>query len=674
MILSTFGTLALVSIAGLTGSQSQDSVFQLRGVLAPVPPTVDGLVNESEWAGAAVAGDFIQFEPRRGEASDFRTEVLVLYDSTYLYVAFRMWDHEPPAAQLTRRDANLQTDDAVALLLDSHHDRQSAYFFMTNPLSTQFDGRVANDGRTTDGTWDAPWETTAARTAFGWSAEMAIPFTSIQYDSGEDVTWGLNFLRTRRRNLEASTWAGPVDNIARVSQGGVLTGLDVPGPARRHQIITYGLTRLQVDTSDTWDAGLDARYAITPGVSAFATVNPDFATIEADQEQINLTRFELSLPEKRPFFLEGAELYRQRIRTFYSRRIPDIKGGAQVLGTQGAWTFSGLGALSDRAGDTETAGYSVGRIQRALGSSNIALLATNKTLGGENLGSVGMDATLFFTSTFGMTGQLVQSWGPENAGTWAYFIRPSFDSPTSHFHVRYTHMGDHFAENANAMGFIRDDDRKELDAALSHTFWIRRGLLERLRYSSNYNVYWSQARVLRSWQIDESIDIELRNRVSLRTAHTEEFKRFEDDFRNRKTQFRIGYNTREFQSAVVGFQFGRNFDSDFRLWTAAAGYKVTDELSVEYELQRLTLDPDPDMDGTWIHVVRANHFFTKDLFLRAFFQTNSAIDRRNVQAVFVYRYKPPFGTIQLAYQRGTAEFGRASGQGNTLFLKATWVF
>jgi hypothetical protein len=124
----------------------------------------------------------------------------------------------------------------------------------------------------------------------------------------------------------------------------------------------------------------------------------------------------------------------------------------------------------------------------------------------------------------------------------------------------------------------------------------------------------------------------------------------------------------------VGFQFGRNFDSDFRLWTAAAGYKVSDGLSVEYELQRLTLDPDPNMSSTWIHVVRANHFFTKDLFLRAFFQTNSAIDRRNVQAVFVYRYKPPFGTIQLAYQRGTAEFGQASGQGNTLFLKGTWVF
>lgn len=124
----------------------------------------------------------------------------------------------------------------------------------------------------------------------------------------------------------------------------------------------------------------------------------------------------------------------------------------------------------------------------------------------------------------------------------------------------------------------------------------------------------------------------------------------------------------------VGYEFARNFDADFQLWTAAAKYKVTDALSTEYELQRLLLDPDPQDESTWIHVVRANQFFTKDLFVRLFFQTNSTIDRRNVQAVFVWRYQPPFGTVQLAYQRGTAAFGERSDQGNTLFLKMTTVF
>ena len=124
----------------------------------------------------------------------------------------------------------------------------------------------------------------------------------------------------------------------------------------------------------------------------------------------------------------------------------------------------------------------------------------------------------------------------------------------------------------------------------------------------------------------------------------------------------------------TGLEFGRNFDSDYLLWTGTAQYKLTSELAVEYSLERLELDPDPQRQSTWIHVVRANQFFTKDLFLRLFLQTNSAIERNNVQAVFVYRYLPPFGTVQLAYQRGTSAFGQRSEQGNTLFLKATTVF
>ena len=643
------------------------------------PPTIDGVVADSEWAGAAVASGFIQYEPNLGQPSPLRTEALIGYDSLHLYVAFRLWDPEPPAAQLTRRDAALENDDAVVVVLDSHNDRQSAYYFMTNLLGTQTDGRVANDGRTVDKTWDGAWQSAARRTDYGWTVEYSIPFTSIKYDAGENRTWGINLGRSRRRTLEMSFWAGPLENPFRVSQGGQLVGLNVPPPVQRHQIIVYGLSRVQQATvqqatTANLDAGGDARYAITPEMSAFVTVNPDFATIEADQERVNLTRFELSLPEKRPFFLESAELYRQRIRTFYSRRIPDIRGGGQVQGRAGPWTIATLATFAEEFRDTPRATYGVARLQRALGSSNVALQFANRSIEGNSRGSIGMDATLFFTRTFGVTGQLVQSWGPHDTGTVGYFIRPSFDSPTSHFHVRYTHLGEHLREHVNAIGFVRDDDRREIDAALTHTFWIRSRTFERLRYSSNYNIYWSQAGLLRSWQIDQSLDLELSNRINTRLAYSEEFKRFEKDFRNRRMRVQLGYNTREFQSAGIGLQFGRNFDSDFLLWTASAGYKVTPQLSVEYDLQRLVLDPDPDDASTWIHVVRADQFFTKDLFLRVFFQTNSAIDRRNLQAVFVYRYRPPFGSIQLAYQRGTAQFGERSAQGNTFFFKMTFVF
>jgi hypothetical protein len=209
--------------------------------------------------------------------------------------------------------------------------------------------------------------------------------------------------------------------------------------------------------------------------------------------------------------------------------------------------------------------------------------------------------------------------------------------------------------------------------------------LEKIQHDANYQIYWGQTGLLRSWKVNEELVTEFRNRLSTELAWVEEFKaeytpttagfgRFEKDFRNREIGVTLGYNTREYQSVKTGIRFGRNFDSDFVLWTAAARYKVTPQLSAEYSLERLALDPDPRGESTWIHVLRADQFFTKDLFLRVFFQTNSAIDRKNLQALFVYRYLPPFGTIQVAYQRGTAAFGQRSTQGNTLFLKATTVF
>jgi hypothetical protein len=676
--------LGLVLLAALTPTTSalqSDSLFMLEAVKATSVPDIDGVIEAAEWGDASVAGNFMQFQPRVGQTSEVVSQALVMYDSTSLYVAFRLFDSSPPTAQLTRRDAELMSDDAVVLLLDSFNDNRTGYFFITNLLGTQADGQITDDGRTVDATWDGTWESAAQRTEFGWTAEIAILYTSIGYVAGDDVSWGINFGRSLRRLLEVSYWAGPLENEFRVSQAGSLVGLSIPAPQRRQRIIPYGLSRVQEDRRTDWQAGVDVRYAITPKMAAFLTANPDFATIEADQEQVNLTRFELALEEKRPFFLESAQQFRQRIRTFYTRRIYDIDVGGQVLGKAGPWTLSGIGTYSQVAPDPEPGAaappkgtYAVARAQRdILGSSNVAVMVANRTVEGRYQGSTSADATLFFTRSLGMTAQFAQSWGPFDRGTQAYFMRPAFDSPTTHFHVRYTHLGESFADNVNAVGFVQDDDRRELDSAFDHTFWIESGAVQRVEYDSNYNIYWSQRGVLRSWQIDQGIGVEFRNRISAEVVLREEFKRFERDFRNRRIGVELGYNTREFESAQLSFSAGRNFDADFQLWEAEAAYKITPQLSVQYELQRLVVKPDPGDETTWIHVLRADQFFTPDLYVKLFFQTNTAIGRENIQAVFVWRYRPPFGTLQLAYQRGTAEFGERSEQGHTLMLKVTTV-
>lgn len=678
---ATAVAIMLTHPAPASAQETADRVLGARPVGTPI--VLDGRIDPEEWGDANVATGFMQYEPQRGAPAAQPTEVLVLYDEETLYVAFRVTDVLPPTAQLTRRDADVMADDSVVIVLDTFHDRQSAYLFGVNPLGTIADGRIVNDGRTIDLTWDATWSAAVSRDGNNWSAEFAIPFKSLQYKAGEEVTWGVNFMRTRTRNLEISTWAGPLDAEFRVSQAGSLIELHARPPSDRLVVIPYAQATFEQREKGAWRAGGDVRFALTSTTSVNATINPDFALIEADQEQINLTRFELRLPEKRPFFLEGDEQFRQRLRTFYSRRIQDITVGAKTQGKQGVWTTSAIYARATPGGaedDAPDGNFGIVRVQRDLGRSNIGFIGAGRNFDSDSRGSVGLDTTLFFTDTLGLTAQLVQSFGDNDGsgtggGTLGYFLRPAFDSSTTHFHVRYTYLGDRFAGNVNAIGFVRDDNRRELDSAFSKTFWPTGGVFERIEYDSNYNVYWAaNSSTLRSWQIVQGIEVDLRNRFSFEFGWEEEFILFEKGFRNRQFEVQAGYNTRAFESVAIGYEWGKNFDADFTLWSAGGAYKITEQLSAEYELQYLTLDPDPEDETTWIHVLRAEQFFTPDLFLKLFLQTNSAIDRRNIQLTFVYRYQPPFGTIQLAYQRGTAEFGERSDQGNTFFVKLATVF
>lgn len=648
----------------------------LRAIATGKAPLVDGDVTDAEWAGAPVASNFVQFEPRRGDPSPFRTEALVLYDKSHMYFAFRVWDPEPLTAQLTQRDAQLDRDDAVGVVIDTFRDGQSGYFFAVNALGTQADARIGDDGRTADFNWDTAWKAAVRRTQDGWTAEIAVPLTSVRYVAGAERSWGVNFVRSRRRSLELSHWSGPLDHPYRVSQAGTLSHLALAAPEERHQIIPYGLMRAQQGRAADWEAGLDARYAVTSSLSVYGTAFPDFATVEADAETINFTRFEVQLREKRQFFLEGNELFGQRIRAFYSRRIADITGGLKLLGTQGPWTMAAIAVQSEPLNNGQRAQYTVGRAQRAMfGRSNVAVTTANRSHAGLTEGSVGVDTTLLVGRTFNFTGQWLATYGRYRSGTTGWYVRPSYDSPTGHVHIRYSYLGDRVADNINAIGQVRDDNRRELDSAVSKTWWFKGTGVERLHYNSNYNVYWAQkTATLRSWQVDESLAIDLRNRWSATVSHTEEFQRFDQDFRNRRTGLTAGYNTREYQSVSVGVERGHNFGEDFTLWKASAKRKLNDASSVEYELQRVHFTPDPTGRSTWIHIARGSYFLTSDLYVRAFFQTNSTIDRQNLQAAFVYRYLPPFGTLQLVYQRGTAALGQRSDQGHTLFLKATTVF
>ncbi len=651
------------------------------------PIKVDGLVSEAVWEKAAEAADFIQFEPERGKKASQKTIVKILYDRNFIYFGFLCHDTQPEkiVASITKRDSDVDEDDSVYVLVDTFHDRRSCYYFATNLLGTQLDGRITENGRTEDDTWDGIWKSAAQRTEFGWSAEIAVELNSLKYEPGDNKSWGLNLGRNVPRILEASFWAGPLESEFKVSQFGELRGLDLPKSEKKSQVIPHILSKAEEGQETELEAGLDARYAFSQTVSGNLTVNPDFATVEADQETINLTRFELNLAEKRNFFLEGSEIYKQRISLFYSRRISDIYGGVKLYGKSGGNEFSLLSAQTKKNESTgeESSNFTVFRLKRdVMKSSMIGFLAANKMIEGKNKGTAGIDTTLHFSDTFNFTGQLAVSYGDyynkkNIADNVAFFLRPSYDSATFHIHLRYTHLGNYFGDNANQVGFIRDDNRRELDSAIEKTFWLKKWGLDRIEYESNYNIYWGELNgilQLRSWQVDEGLSFDLKNKFSLGIDHTQEYKLYEKEFRNYQTELELGYNTREWESATISCGFGRNFDLDFRLIGGNLNYKITKDFSFQYSLTRLIFEPDPEGESTWIHVIRATNYFTSDLFIKVFYQINSAIDKKNIQLLFVYRFQPPFGSIQLAYQRGTARFGERGTQGNTLFLKIAYMF
>lgn len=656
---------------------SQFEKFTVAAVRTEIPPVIDGILDDEVWNNAPSVSDFIQFEPDKDKPASVRTVAKILYDNDYIYLAFLCYDPEPEKIELeTRRDRLMMGVDSVTVDLDTFNDDRTMYYFRTNPLGVQHDGRVTDNGRVADTNWDGIWKSAGARIEEGWSAEMAISFTSVKFQSGKNRTWGIQFSRYFPRRFEKNFWTGPFEEYKKVSVNGSLTGLDLEMTKKKVEIIPHSISRIQESEKTGFEAGLDASYAFSQSISGYLTINPDFSTVEADREQVNLTRFELHLPEKRNFFLEGNDAYQQRIRLFYSRKIADIYGGIKLYGKRGRYEISALSAQI-REGDEEGAStnFSVLRLKRDIWEfSSIGFLAANKLTDGRNQGTVGLDVLHYFTDIFNFTGQFAISYRDGSSSDLAFFLRPSYDSRTFHTHLRYTYLGEYFGDNANAVGFIRDDNRHEFDSAVKKIFWLRKWGLDRIEYNSNYNIYWGMDKTLRSWDVWQSLTLDLQNKLRFKFRHQQEYKLYEKKFRNYNSSVDIGYNTREWQSVSISYQNGRNFDSDFTLIAGKLRQYLSRNLSLEYTLTNLSLSPDPGNESTWIHVIVANQYFTKDLFLKLFYQINSVIDKRNIQVVFVYRFQPPFGLFQLAYQKGTAKFGEKGVQGHTLFLKLAYVF
>jgi len=363
-----------------------------------VAPVIDGeVLGDRAWSGPVPATEFWQTQPNDGYPSTQRTEVFVGFTDSSLYIGVIAFDDNPGGIIVTdsRRDSSLDDTDAFLMIIDGLLDRQNGYVFGTNPAGIEYDGQVTAEGAGAGAgflggdlnlNWDGIWSVAAKIGDYGWSAEFEIPFHTLRFGSAETQDWGINFQRNIRRNSEVAYWA-PLDrnrNLYRVSEAGTLLGI-VPPPQRNLQITPYvlGKTRRGRELSGTEtdsEVGGDLKYSITPSLTLDLTINTDFAQVEADNLQINLDRFNLFFPEKRPFFLENAGQFEVgnpgEVEIFFSRRIGiaedgdviPVEGGARLSGKVGNSTNIGLLLMSTEGvtGIAPQNRYGVERVKQEL--------------------------------------------------------------------------------------------------------------------------------------------------------------------------------------------------------------------------------------------------------------------------------------------------------------------
>ena len=432
---------------------------RLLAVRASQPIKIDGVLDDADWSRAPIANGFIQNEPREGDPASEDTDVRVLYDSDNLYVGVFARDREPAGIIVNdlREDfaggiANASTEsDLFAMVLDTFEDKRNGYEFMVNPAGAKADAQVANEGRETNWSWDGVWTTKTRTVADGWYAEIEIPFKTLRFQNSTEQTWGLNFQRRVRRKNEDSYWAPlpRIFNLGRLSMAGTLEGLQgvVPGRDLRlkpYALSSYGDAAGKAHTSDG-NGGFDVKYGVTKGLTWDFTTRTDFAQVEADEQQINLSRFSVFFPEKREFFLEnsgvfgfggaqtqasGATLGRQDtsarndVILFYSRQIGlsstggeiPIVAGTRLTGRVGRYSIGALNIQQEKQNAAPATNFTAMRVRRdVFANSDIGLMLLNKDQSGSLFNRVlGLDGNFRFFQNLNINGNFTKTSAPSS--------------------------------------------------------------------------------------------------------------------------------------------------------------------------------------------------------------------------------------------------------------------
>ena len=712
-----------------------------RAFLVDGGPEIDGdVLGEAIWDDIVPATGFLQNTPDEGQPASERTEVRIIYteDTVYFGIVCYVSDPSTIIVSDSRRDSSLNDTDSFQIIIDTYLDKQNGFLFGTNPAGLEYDGQVTNEGqgggrfgggvvrrsgsqqqRGSGGgfnvNWDGVWQVSAEISELGWTAEIAIPFRTLRYPSGDVQTWGLNFQRNIRSRNEQSYWA-PLPRqfrLHRLSLAGELQGIEVP-PQRNLKLTPYVLGQALRRTDDTkttalGDFGADLKYSVTPSMTLDLTYSTDFAQVEVDDQQVNLDRFNLFFPEKRPFFLENAGLFSVgqpgQLEVFFSRRVGIGEGGGQIpifgggrlsgkVGSNTNVGFLNIQTQSVNATGTPSNNFTVARVRQDFRNrSNIGAMFVNRGATGNLAGerdynrSYAVDGRWGIGQTGTVSGFAAQTDTPGLKGdTHAFNMAANYDSERYQLRGGFTEVGPNFNPE---VGFYARRGYRRSDASVRTTFRPQNplGILEWYPHASHYTI-WNFVTGQQETQythLDNGIEWRNGYQVSTGVNLTKEgvLEPFEifpgvtvpvDTYDHAEAIMRFNTN----QGAPISFTFRATVGGFFGGDRVQMGPEVSMRTGQTFNAQLSWSRNDIDLPGgafvANLGTVRLNYSFTTRMFLQALVQYNDRADLWSSNIRFAILSDANTGLFIVYNDTQGLGDVRPTGAGRTLTIKYSQLF
>ena len=674
----------------------------VRAIRLTAPIELDGRLDEAIYRDVSPISGFMQVLPGDGDPATEKTEAWITFDESNIYVGARMWDSAPEsdwvANELRRDIGQLMNNDNFGVAFDTFYDRRNGVFFYVNPVGGHSDIQYVNEGNP-NRDWNPIWEVRTDRFEGGWTVEMQVPFKSLRYRSGREQIWGLQMRRTIRRKNEwnyltqipRSTVGGGSGGSAvmRISRWATLVGLEAPPASRNLEIKPYAISGVEtnklvdpsISNDASADAGVDLKLGLTESLTADFTVNTDFAQVEADERQVNLTRFELSFPEKREFFLESRDLFQFAIGTaaaglgrggnaptlFFSRRIGlqagelvPIRSGGRLFGKVGAFDVGAMNIQTGAEGglDIESTNFTVVRLRRdVFARGSVGMLFTNRSRSVVAEGSnqtYGMDGNVSVGDVF-LSGYYAETRTPGlTDDDHSYRASFSYNGDLWRASVDHLRVGDNFSPE---VGFLRRWDFRQTAASLQFSPRPESDLIRRLSFRGGIDYLENgTAGFVESRERQGSFQLEFESSDALDVSVTDRYEFLSDPFQiSGSDGVEVSPGRYSFREVTVGLRLGQQRWYSGSLLFQRGGFFTGDRTTAAVRGGRINvstrLSLEPTLSFNWLDlpegsfrndlaVTRVNYAFSPRMFFGGLVQYSSGSKSFNTNLRLRWEYRP----------------------------------